>query len=169
MKLFTQVQKEREEKADNFEICSDGKRDDECILEGEEPYEDMPPLADWEDEWAGQSGEGFDEKTSQAGASQASSFALGDQKQTFFPSSKPKAKVAMSSAKSNPTVKRDQALSFPNGKLVDEKIDINPWPSIIGFRNWKLSFKKKVASAPRFLRKPSLGSLRLRRQFPLRT
>ena len=55
----------------------------------------------------------------------------------------------MSSAKTNPTVKGDQALNFPNGKLVDEKIDINPWPSITGFRNWKLSFKKKVAAASR--------------------
>ena len=33
---------------------------------------------------------------------------------------------------------------------MDEKIDINPWPSITGFRNWKLSFKKKVAAASRY-------------------
>ena len=99
MKRFMQAQKARGEKAGNFEIHSDGKQDDEGILEGEEPYEDLPPLADWEGEWAGLSGEGFADKTSQAGASQASSSALGDQKQTFFPSSKPKAKAAMPSAK----------------------------------------------------------------------
>ncbi len=44
----------------------------------------------------------------------------------------------------------DHALSFPNGKLVDERIEISPWPSITGFRNWKLSFKKKVAAASRY-------------------
>ena len=76
--------------------------------------------------------------------------AQGDLKQTFFPSSKPKTKPAMSSAKTTPIVKGDHALSFPNGKLVDEKIDINPWPSITGFRNWILSLKKKVAAASRF-------------------
>ena len=45
---------------------------------------------------------------------------------------------------------RGEGLSFPNGKLVDEKIEINQWPSITGFRNWKLSFKQKVAAASRY-------------------
>ena len=101
----------------------------------------MPPLKDKEDEWAGLSGEGFAEKTSQASSSDQ-----GDLKQTFFPSSKPKAKPAMS-ARTNPIVKGDQALSFPNGKLVDEKIEILPWPSTTGFRSWNLSFKKQVAAS----------------------
>ena len=33
---------------------------------------------------------------------------------------------------------------------MDEKIDIKQWPSITGFRNLKLSFKKQVAAASRF-------------------
>ena len=37
--------------------------------------------------------------------------------------------------------KTHQVLSFPNGKMVDEKVDIKPWPSITGFRAWKFSFK----------------------------
>ena len=44
----------------------------------------------------------------------------------------------------------DPGLTFPNGKLVDEKVEINQWPSITSFRNWKLSFKKKVAAASRY-------------------
>ena len=80
------------------------QQDDEGVLEGEQPFDDMPSLKEWEDEWAGLSGEGFADKTSQAGVSQSSSVALAGQKQTFFPSSKPKAKPAMSFAKTNPNV-----------------------------------------------------------------
>ena len=100
------VQKERGENAEQFKISSDGEQDDEGVLEGEPPFEDLPQLKEWEDKWAGLSGEGFADRASQAVSSQSSS-ALGDQKQAFFPSSKPKAKPAMSSAKTNTTVKGD--------------------------------------------------------------
>ena len=35
------------------------------------------------------------------------------------------------------------------GKQVDEKIDIGGWPAITGFRQWRMRFKKSVASASR--------------------
>ncbi|MCP4923535.1 MAG: hypothetical protein GY915_05840, partial [bacterium] len=35
------------------------------------------------------------------------------------------------------------------GKQVDDKIDIKQWPSVPGFRAWKLNFKKAVAAAHR--------------------
>ena len=44
----------------------------------------------------------------------------------------------------------DGILHFPNGKVVDEKIAIKPWPSITGFRTWKLIFKKQVAAASKY-------------------
>jgi len=76
------------------------------------------------------------------------SLARGDPKQ-FFPTAKPKAKATIPSGKGK-LPRRDVGLTFPNGKLVDEKIDFNQWPSITAFRAWKLSIKKKVAAASRY-------------------
>ena len=59
---------------------------------------------------------------------------------------KPKAKATIPSGKGKP-VTGDAGLTFPNGKLVDEKSDFNQWPSITAFRAWKLFAKKKVAFA----------------------
>ena len=36
------------------------------------------------------------------------------------------------------------------GRTVDDKIDIKPWPSIAAFRVWRLSFKKSVAAASQY-------------------
>ena len=47
--------------------------------------------------------------------------------------------------------KTDQVLHFPNGKVVDERTDLKPWPSITGFRTWKLAFKKQVAAASTYM------------------
>lgn len=113
----------RGEQAEHFEMSSDGKQDEE-------------------EEEEGSRGWGARGVYSQSSSSEAQ----GDLKQSFFPSTKPKTKPAFPA----PAIKRGQALSFPNGKLWDEKIDIKPWPSITGFRNWKLSFKKQVAAASRF-------------------
>ena len=30
------------------------------------------------------------------------------------------------------------------------RIDLKPWPSIAGFRTWKLAFKKQVAAASKY-------------------
>ena len=74
--------------------------------------------------------------------------ARGDPKQ-FFPTARPKAAPTIPSGKGR-LARGDPGLTFPNGKLVDEKIEINQWPSITGFRAWKLSFKEKVAAASRY-------------------
>ena len=39
--------------------------------------------------------------------------------------------------------------SWNRGKQVDDKIDLHGWPTIPGFRAWKLKFKKAVAAASR--------------------
>jgi hypothetical protein len=48
-----------------------------------------------------------------------------------------------------PAISHPDPAEFRRGKQVDEKIDIKPWPSISGFRAWKLAFKKAVAAASR--------------------
>ena len=108
MRRNMQAQKERGEHAEHFKISSDGEQEEEEVLEGQPAFEDLPPLKDWEDEFAGLSAQGTVSQSSTSGAQ-------GDLKQTFFPSSKPKMKPAMSSAKTTPIVKGDQALSFRSG------------------------------------------------------
>ena len=61
----------------------------------------------------------------------------------------PKAKATSPSGKGK-LPRGDVGLTFPNGKLVDEKIDFSQWPSITAFRAWKLSVKKKIAAASRY-------------------
>ena len=98
MKRFMQAQKERGEQAEHFDISSDGKLEDEEVLEGQPAFEDLPPLKDWEEGPVGSAAKGMCSQSSSSGAQ-------GDLKQTFFPFSKPKTKPPMSSAKTNPIVK----------------------------------------------------------------
>ena len=46
----------------------------------------------------------------------------------------------------------DYELSWNHGKQVDDKIDLHGWPTIPGFRTWKLRFKKAVPAASRHSR-----------------
>ena len=55
--------------------------------------------------------------------------ASGDRTRTFFPSSSAK-DIVPKVPPIQKEIKTDQVLSFPNSKMVDEKIEIKPWPSI---------------------------------------
>ena len=117
------IRKARGDKAVCFQIHTDdeGEGDDE-ILEGERPFE--------QDEGAVYQADDEDDADEDASA-------RGNPK-SFFPSTKPKAKATLPSGKG--TLPRgDVGSTFPNGKLVDEKIDFSQWPSITAFRAWKLS------------------------------
>ena len=135
MMRFMQAHRERGEKTESFKMHSEGEEeDDQGILEGEQPFEQdlgtgvYSPF-EAEKEFADE--EDHANRDMRHTGSQASSAPT-------IPSGKGR------------LARGDQGLSFPNGKLVDEKIEINQWPSITGFRAWKLSFKKKVAAASRY-------------------
>ena len=81
----------------------------------------------------------------------------------FFPTGLPLKSPTLSSQRPNDAgreaslpatagenLRTDGILQFPDGKVVDEKIDIKPWPSITGFRTWKLIFKKQVTAASKY-------------------
>ena len=138
MTRFMKAQRARGELAEEFQTHTDEEDEDEAgILEGERPFEqDEGAVYEAEEEAADEEDNGNP------------SLARGDPKQ-FFPTVKPKAKPTIPSGKGK-LPRGDHGLTFPNGKLVDEKIDFNQWPSITSFRAWKLFCKKKVAAASRY-------------------
>ncbi len=122
---------------------TDEEEEEDDYLEGERPFE--------QDEGAvyGAEEDAEDAETlGRSGEENDPSLARGDPKR-FFPSVKPKTKATIPSGKGK-LPRGDVGLTFPNGKLVDEKIDFNQWPSITAFRALKLSIKKKVAAASRY-------------------
>ena len=63
---------------------------------------------------------------------------------TFFPTLRTHPSGAATPANS---AFGDQSAVIPSGKQTSERIHLGGWPTIKGFRTWKLAFKKAVAAA----------------------
>ena len=63
---------------------------------------------------------------------------------TFFPTLRPHPSDAATPANS---AFGDQSAVIPSGKQTSERIHLGGWPTIKGFRTWKLAFKEAVAAA----------------------